>query len=212
MKAMQRGLNNQEISILKSVYDVAKQCNYEARHTRHVTKLALTVFDDLIELHHLGRQERFYLLCAALLHDIGVHTDGPHAHHKTTLNIILNTPLLKFNQKERLMIGSVARYHRRALPSLKHDHFRALNPEERKIVTILASMLRIADGLDYSHRSRIQRVQTSFSKNKIKFTCYAKKFPVKQEITSAQKKSNLLEQTFGRKIIINVKKLEEFPD
>ena len=211
-KSMQRGLNKQEISGLKSVYEVAKQCNYEAKHTKHVTKLALMIYDDLLDLHQLGKQERYYLLCAALLHDIGVHTEGAHAHHKTTLNIILNTPLLKFNQKERLVIGSIARYHRRALPSLKHDHFKALNPEERKIVSILAGILRVADGLDYSHRNRIQLVKSSFSDKNIKFKCYAKKFPVKKETDSAKKKSKLLAQTFNRQIVFKMKKLEEFSD
>jgi len=208
--AFKIGLNNEEKAELKAVLKVAKQCNYESKHTRHVTKIALEIFDDLEDLHQLGPHERYYLLCAALLHDIGVHTEGPQGHHKTALNIILSTPMLKFSQKDRLIIGSIARYHRRALPSRNHDHYRALNPDERKIVCKLAGMLRVADGLDYSHRSRIDRTHTVFSDEKITCECSIRKEPVKKEIQSAQKKSDLLSETFNRKVKFKTLQGEEF--
>ena len=193
-------LNDQEKIDLKLVLKLAKSCNFDARHTKQVTKLALKLFDDLQTLHKLGQQEKFYLLCAGLLHDIGVHTEGPKAHHKTALKIILDTPLLQFDNKTRLIIGSIARYHRKALPSQNHDHYKALTSEERKIVSILAGILRIADGLDYSHKSRIRTVRASFTKNAIQIDCLVRKEPVRKEITSAKKKSNLLARYFEREI------------
>lgn len=208
--AFKIGLNNDEKVELKAVLKVAKQCNYESKHTHRVTQFALEIFDDLEDLHQLGPHERYYLLCAALLHDIGVHTEGPQGHHKTALNIILSTPMLKFNQKDRLLIGSIARYHRRALPSRKHDHFRALNLDERKIVCKLAGILRVADGLDYSHRSRIDHTHTVFSDDKITCVCTIRKEPVKKEIQSAQKKSDLLSETFKRKVKFKTQQGEEF--
>lgn len=207
---IRQALTSDEIAVLESVYRVAKQCDYEAEHTNHVTNLALRIFDDLIELHQLSHQDRFFLLCASLLHDIGVHTDKSHAHHKNTLNVILRTPMLLFNQKERLIIGSIARYHRRALPSIKHDHYRALNPDDKNIVSILAGILRVADGLDYSHRQLINTVQTSYSKNKVKFLCSVGKSPVEKEINSAVKKSKLMELVFQRKITFKTQKEKTF--
>lgn len=211
-KSLLRGLTKQEKVELKAVLKAAKRCNYEPKHTRHVTRLALEIFEDLGDLHKLGSHERYYLLCGALLHDIGVHTEGPQAHHKTALFIILNTPILQFNQKDRLIIGSIARYHRRALPSKTHDHFKALGSEEREMVSILAGILRIADGLDYSHKRRIRHVQTTFTPKKIRCQCFVNKFPVKKEIGSAEKKSNLLAQTFNREITFKIKPVEDFMD
>lgn len=209
-KTLLRGLNDTQKSELKSVLAAAKQCNYEPKHTKQVTHLALELYDGLANLHRLGSHERYYLLCAALLHDIGVHTEGPQAHHKSALNIILKTPILQFNQKDRLIIGSIARYHRRALPSKKHDHFKALNNEEREMVSILAGILRIADGLDYSHRKRIRHIQSTFSDKKIKCLCYVNKFPVKKEILSAKRKSNLLSQIFKREVVFKTTPVEDF--
>jgi len=209
-KTLFRGFDPAQKNELKSVLKVAKQCNYESRHTRQVTKFSLEIFDDLGSLHKMGWQERYYLLCAALLHDIGVHTEGARAHHKAALKIILNTPMLSFNQKDRLIIGSIARYHRRALPSTKHDHYKALAKDEREMVSRLAGILRVADGLEYSHGLRIQSTQTTFNKNKIEVLCFVRKEPVKKEVESAIKKSDLLAQAFNREVTFKLQKGEEF--
>lgn len=203
-KTLFKGFDSAQRNELKSVLKVAKQCNYEPRHTRLVTKIALEIFDDLNDLHKLGWQQRYYLLCAALLHDIGENIESDRSHHKIALKIVLNTPLLSFNQKDRLIIGSIARYHRRALPSLKHDHYKALAREEREMVSCLAGILRIADGLDYSHEQRIRGTQSTFDNKKIVIRCFVRKKSVKKEIKSAIKKSDLLSLYFNRDVVFKI--------
>ncbi len=207
---MKTKTDNQRKSDLKFVYQLAKDCQYEAKHTRQVTRTALKIFDDLQNLHRLGSIERFYLECAGILHDIGVHTQGAKGHHKASLKIILTTPILQFNNKERLIIGSVVRYHRRALPSTSHDHYKALNEDERKKVSILAGILRVADGLDYTHRRRVGHVEASFNDHKIIIDCLVRRKPVKKEMKSAQTKSTLLTSLFNRELVLRIHEGEEF--
>jgi exopolyphosphatase/guanosine-5'-triphosphate,3'-diphosphate pyrophosphatase len=207
---MKTKTENQRENELKYVHKLAKDCQYEAKHTKQVTRSALKIFDDLQNLHRLGSTERFYLECAGILHDIGVHTQGAKGHHKTSLNIILTTPILQFNNKERLIIGSVVRYHRRALPSTDHDHYKALNEEERKKVSILAGILRVADGLDYTHRRKIGHVEASFNEHKIIIDCLVRRKPVKKEMKSALAKSTLLTSMFDRELVLRIHEGEEF--
>jgi exopolyphosphatase/guanosine-5'-triphosphate,3'-diphosphate pyrophosphatase len=195
---------------LKYVKKLAKDCHYEAKHTRQVTRTALKIFDDLQNLHRLGSTERFYLECAGILHDIGVHTQGTKGHHKASLNIILTTPILQFNNIERLIIGSVVRYHRRAMPSISHDHFKALNEDERKKVSILAGILRIADGLDYTHRRHVGHVEASFNDHKIIIDCLVRRKPIKKELKSAITKGTLLTSLFNRELVLRIHEGEEF--
>lgn len=202
--------DSQRKNEFKFVQKLAKDCQYEAKHTRQVTRTALKIFDDLQNLHRLGSAERFYLECAGILHDIGVHTQGAKGHHKVSLNIILTTPVLQFNNKERLIIGSVVRYHRRALPSISHDHYKALNEDERKRVPIMAGILRIADGLDYTHRRRVGHVEASFNDHKIILDCLVRRKPVKKEIRSALAKSTLLPSIFDRELVFRIHVGEEF--
>jgi exopolyphosphatase/pppGpp-phosphohydrolase len=187
-------------SRLQAVLQLAASCDYEAGHSHQVTRLALRLFDELQALHGLGAEERFWLECGALLHDIG-WSEGPRAHHKTSLRIILDAPQLPFDRRERLIIGSIARYHRKALPDEKHDHYAALEPAQRRVVAILAALLRVADGLDRSHQSLVQDLSCEVSSPQIVVRCAVRQ-PAEDERLEALDKGRLLEQIFDRRLVI----------
>jgi exopolyphosphatase/guanosine-5'-triphosphate,3'-diphosphate pyrophosphatase len=186
--------------IMHRVISLADACQYEADHTHHVTRLALRLFAELQELHQLGNDERFILECAGVLHDIG-WVDGWREHHKSTLNIIMNSPILKLDSRMRLIIGSIARYHRGAIPSKDHDHFSALNAEDQKLVKVLGAILRLADGLDSSHREIIRDIRCKIGKRTITLF-YATPSATHEEELSADEKADLLQQVFNRKFEI----------
>jgi len=187
-------------SNLKAVMRLAKSCKYEAGHTHQVTRLALQLFDELQSLHGLGAEERFWLQCGALLHDIG-WIEGQQGHHKTALRIILTTPVLTFDTRERFIIGSIARYHRKALPDEKHDHFATLKPAERQVVRVLAGMLRVADGLDRTHQNLVKNLSCEVLPKRLVLRCAVRR-PAEDERQEALDKGALLEQVFERKLVI----------
>ena len=191
----------EQTEIWNKALELAKACAFDQVHSYQVTRLALRIFDDLLELLQLSSQERFWLQLAGLLHDIG-WIEGWKGHHKTSLNIILTTPLLPFDQRERLLIGSVCRYHRRALPDLSHDHFAALDDPDRRTVARLAAILRVADGLDCTHRSLVIDLTAQFDSSTIQLDCQADS-PALDEERDALKKGGLLESVFYRKLVIH---------
>jgi exopolyphosphatase / guanosine-5'-triphosphate,3'-diphosphate pyrophosphatase len=186
----------------QAVVDLAKTCESEYDHVNHVAYLTLRLFDDLQPIHHLDRNDRSLLQYAAILHDIG-WVEGWKNHHKTSLHIILETQLLPFSHHDRLIIGSIARYHRKALPNLSHDHFAALVPEDRKKVQILAAFLRLADGLDRTHRCKIKDLACKLKKSTIQVSC-ASAFPALEELSGGIEKSDLLSLLFDREIKIKI--------
>lgn len=188
---------------LKPIFELAETCTYEASHSIHVTRLALQLFDELHQIHQLGDNERFWLTCAGILHDIG-WTEGWRAHHKTGLHIILSTAILPFNNRDRLIVGSIVRYHRKALPSTRHDHFAALEETERQKVKILAAILRFANGLDRSHRLIVQHVRCKIFPKRIAITCYSSD-EVPQAELAAQQILDLLAKTFKRRFSLKFK-------
>jgi len=191
----------EQTEIWKSALALANTCAFEQVHSIQVTRLAVRLFDELRDLHLLSAQERFWLHLAGLLHDIG-WCEGWKAHHKTSLNIILTTPMLPFDQRERLLIGSVCRYHRKAQPDLSHDHFSALTVDDRRTVVRLASLLRIADGLDCTHRCLVSDLTARINPSTIELNCQAVE-PALDEERDALKKGDLLEATFDRKLKIS---------
>ena len=185
---------------LEAVLQLARDCDYEAEHTHHVTELSLRLFDELQPLHWLGAEERFWLRCGALLHDIG-WLEGQKAHHKTSLRLILNAPDLPFDHRERHLVGSIARYHRRALPKDKHDHLAVLSPVNQYRVTVLAGILRVADGLDRTHREVVQDLSCKMPPGKIIIRCGVRMYPIPEQ-EYALKKGDLLERAFDRELVV----------
>jgi exopolyphosphatase/pppGpp-phosphohydrolase len=196
-------LDSQQQTALKAVVQLAMTCDYEAGHSHQVTRLALLLFDDLAPLHKLGLEQRYWVECAGILHDIG-WVEGWHNHHKTSQRIILTTPLLHFNNRERLIIGSIARYHSKALPVMGHDHFASLNPDDRQVVCILSACLRLADGLDHTHQNRVKDLRCKIRNKKIVVVCDAKSRSEEEALT-AQRRADLMADVFQRAVIIEWK-------
>src|SRR5690349_9620143 len=112
-------------------------------HARQVERLANKLFSATQPLHKLDEAARLVLARAAFLHNAGMLIEV-RRHHKHSYRLIKETPLPDFTEKKRIEIACVARYHRRALPSLDHEEYAALNRSARKRVSTLAALVRIA--------------------------------------------------------------------
>lgn len=171
-------------------------------HTSQVTRLSLSLFDELTDLHGYSDRERLLLECAALLHDIG-WVQGWKGHHKSSLQMIQDNQLLPFESKERLIIGSIARYHRKALPSIKHDHYAALDIPSRKLVVRLAAILRIADGLDRTHTEAVKDLHCYTDQKDVVIRCVVSHSAILEE-KYATEKSDLFEKAYKKKIVVRI--------
>jgi len=207
-KPMQMPIPEVEVdeSSLEAVIHLAETCEYEVEHTHQVTKLALKLFDELQPLHNLGNQERFWLHAAGLLHDIG-WIEGQKGHHKTALRTILSAKSLPYGNRERLIIGSIARYHRGALPKKKHSHFAALKPPQRRMVSILAAILRVADGLDRTHQNLIKDLSCEITPEKIIIRCSVNQSAEIECAFALKKGRQLLEEVMEREMVVECQQI-----
>ncbi|GAC1363379.1 MAG: hypothetical protein NVS2B12_21620 [Ktedonobacteraceae bacterium] len=172
-------------------------------HARHVMQLSMQLFEATFPLHKSGSKARRLLERAAFLHNTGMMIDT-RRHHKHSFRLIKETPLPDFTDKERHEIACIARYHRRALPSLDHEEFAVLSPAGRKRVSMLAALLRVSDALDYSHDGRVLRLDAdpATSDNKV-WTIRLWTRPLAdldQELEHAQEKADLFEKVLQRKL------------
>lgn len=176
---------------------LAQRCQYPRAHSHHVAKLALQLFDQTVPLHRLGEREREWLDYAALLHDIG-YLINPQQHHKHTQYLITQSEIDGLAAEEIEIIANIARYHRRALPKLKHVAFEALSIKNRRIVQKLAALLRIADGLDRSQFAVVQRLKVGRGRT-IRVMLDVTSDP-ELEIWAATSRADLFERVFRRGI------------
>jgi exopolyphosphatase/guanosine-5'-triphosphate,3'-diphosphate pyrophosphatase len=178
---------------------VAERYTPDFPHAIQVTQTALSLFDQLCSIHPLGDEDRFWLECASLLHDIGL-SHGVEEHHKTSSRLILTDPFLPFNARERQMVSVIARYHRKKLPAMHHTPFKDLNILDRTRVELLAAILRVADGLDASHCSVLEKVDIEINDTSVMMRCLVKGNTQLEE-ESITKKKDLFEKAFNRSLL-----------
>lgn len=140
-----------------SVLSLARRCSWDETHGRQVARLAVELFDQTDRLHRLAPDDRELLHHAALLHDIGEHI-SVEGHHKHTAYLIQHGKLRGFSPTEVAILICVGRFHRRGDPKASFEPYGSLGPDDRRRVTVLCGLLRIADGLDRGHASVVASI------------------------------------------------------
>jgi exopolyphosphatase/guanosine-5'-triphosphate,3'-diphosphate pyrophosphatase len=181
----------------RNVIGLARRCQAPEIHSLHVAGLALRLFDQTKRLHGLGQEERQWLEYAAMLHDIG-YLINPRQHHKHAYYLIKHSDLSGFSAEEIEVVANVARYHRRALPALKHEGFGGLTGRVKRVVKVLAALLRIADGLDRTHFSVVQTVNVKLGKAVTVEAVVSG--DAEMELWAAKNRADLFERVFRRRV------------
>jgi len=150
--------------LLLGARSFARRLEQDQRHAEHVRELSLQLFDRLQPVHHLSPESRVLLEAAALLHDVG-HTVSHKGHHKHGEYLTLNGDIPGLEGRERAIVAAVVRYHnRKAEPASHHVSYSSLSSGDKRLALRLAAILRIAEGLDHSHRQRVTNLNAAFQR------------------------------------------------
>jgi exopolyphosphatase/guanosine-5'-triphosphate,3'-diphosphate pyrophosphatase len=174
---------------------LGRHLGFEEEHSRQDARLAVRLFDLLSDLHGLDDECRDLLYCAGLLHDIG-YVEGYWGHHKAAYKLIMKADLPGLTDGEKRIVANVARYHRGSRPKLKHAGFAALDADERDVATVLAAILRLADGLDRSHLDAVRGLEAWLDGDRLVILVDCP-FDCSSEVWAGEKKGRFLGQVFG---------------
>lgn len=167
-------------------------------HGNHVAVLAVMLFEQLASLHELDEVWGQRLLLAARLHDIGM-AEGRKGHHKASMRLIDSDLALDIPDEDRPWVALLARYHRKVWPSARHGRFARLNRHDRKAVARAASILRIADALDYTHSDVVAGLTVGIRKHSVDIAVHGKgPADCEPELKRARKKGDLFRHLFGK--------------
>lgn len=106
---------------------------------------------------------------------------------------------MPLDDAERMIVGLLARYHRKALPGPDHPLYGTLPEAERGRVDLLAGMIRLADGLDRTHQNAVERTEAEVTDRVLTVRCRVR-IPAGPEMSAAREKADLLEKAAGRRI------------
>ncbi len=110
----------------RSIDQLIARCDDDPKHSAHVARLAVALFDALAPVHGLDGTAREYLEAGALLANVGLvvaHTK----HHLHAYYVIRNSELAGLTDAEIEVIAQIARYHRKSEPKASHAEFAALS-------------------------------------------------------------------------------------
>ncbi|MEM9826802.1 MAG: Ppx/GppA phosphatase family protein [Planctomycetota bacterium] len=141
--------------IVRSALQLGRRFGFDESHARNVAELSRRLFEELTDLHELDSRHEVLLFVAALLHEIGMSVNI-RSNHKHALYLIRNSDVFGLSREDLLLVGLVARYHRRAYPQPSHEGFATLPLSQRVLVAKLASILRLAIALDDRRTGRIR--------------------------------------------------------
>jgi exopolyphosphatase/guanosine-5'-triphosphate,3'-diphosphate pyrophosphatase len=186
--------------VIASAASLGRKYYFDEAHARHVTNLALSLFDQLQDSHGLDGFSRLLLEVAGLLHDVGTYVRSS-GHHKHGQYIILNSDIFGLHRDEIDIVSNVVRYHRKVLPATSHISYISLPRERRIVVSKLAAILRVADALDKGHKQRIEKVNVEIRGDELLIR-NSHSGDISIERYGLARKVDMMEEVFGLKVVL----------
>ena len=187
----------------QSVENLAHRFNSDPEHVGHVARLSLEMFDGLAEagLHDYGSEERELLWAACLLHDIGTAIDYDD-HHRHSHYLILHAGLPGFKPRELVLIGLIARYHRKGDPDaselgdLERD-------DDQKRLELLCGVIRLAEQLERSRDQSVTGIGVSSANGAVTLTHHHDGGDTSVAIWAARRNADLLADALEREVEVS---------
>jgi exopolyphosphatase/guanosine-5'-triphosphate,3'-diphosphate pyrophosphatase len=197
-----RRTDGEDRSLTDAALVLGRRFGFGEAHGLQVKNLALKLFDELATLHQLPAAARPYLEVAALLHDVG-HAVNVQKHHKHTHYLILSSDLPGLSDRERNMVALIARFHRRSRPDAQHELLVPLSPGDFRVVRKCATLLRVADSLDRSHRQPVKSLTADVKGRAVSVVVKARD-SVDLELWDVEHEKELFREVFGKSLQVSL--------
>ncbi len=164
------GEHDFEKDIVACAANISKRYMGSKKRSETLEKITTTIFDSMKKVHGLGKRERLYLRLAAILHDCGKYISMMNIG-ETSFQIIMSTEIIGLSHIEREIVANVVRFnHSRFVYYRQQTDMSRLDRESYLIVAKLTAILRLASGLDRSHKQKMTGLKAALKDNKLILT------------------------------------------
>lgn len=150
-----------EQDIIACARNISKRYMGSKRRSETLEKIALTIYDSMKKVHGLSKRERLLLRIATLLHDCGKYISLVNLG-ECSYNIIMSTEIIGLSHMEREIVANVVKYNH-----MDFDYYdvmrqnSSIDREAYLTAAKLTAILKIANGLDRSHKQKFKDVKTT---------------------------------------------------
>ncbi len=184
----------------RDVEQMGRKYGVAPAHARKVAEMAQILFSGLQPLHNLPPASGKILEAAAYLHDVG-HYVSDSSHHKHSYYLVANSDLPGFTARERELIANLCRYHRKAMPAAAHTPFQNLSAEDKKVLMLLAPVLRLADNLDRGHEQRVRSLECRLKNGQVVLRA-ASPGDIDLEQWATERAAEAFRQVYGKPVVL----------
>jgi exopolyphosphatase/guanosine-5'-triphosphate,3'-diphosphate pyrophosphatase len=190
-------------ALLTAARSFANRVDHDTTHGEHVRLLARALFHQLRDVHGIPDDKGVLLEVAALLHDVG-EVVNQRGHHKHSEYMIRWGRIPGLDDTGREMVALMARCHRKDAGRVKElINSSNLSKEQRVQLRKMTSLLRIADGLDTDHRSRVEQVVCTRMGDAIVLDLVVRDGPTRDD-PRLLRKADLLKDELGLDVRVTV--------
>ena len=159
-----------EQDIIACARNISKRYMGSKKRSETLEMLVLTIFDSMKRIHGLGKRERLLLRLAALLHDCGRYISLTNLG-ECGYDIIMSTEIIGLSHLEREIVANVVRYNHMELDSYEElGKTTTLDRKSYLVIAKLTAILRVANGLDRSHKEKFRNVSVGLQKDALIIT------------------------------------------
>ncbi len=161
-----------EEDIIACAKQISKRYMGSRKRSETLEKIALSIFDAISGIYGLSRRDRLLLQLSAILHDCGKYISLSNLA-ECSYNIIMSTEIIGLSHKERMIVANVVRYNQ--LPFEYYDELSqrtSIEPEDHRRIAHITAILRIANGLDRSHKMKFREIAVAVKENDLVISAY----------------------------------------
>lgn len=145
---------------------IARHYHSDMQHCHTVAALSCTMFDRMKKIHGLTSHERLLLELAAKLHDCGYYVNARN-HHLSSYYLIKNSAVYGLTENDISLTAQITQYSETHIPTAGTPGFYTMSDQQRLMVSKLAAILRMANAMDKSHKSKVQEIKVKLSDEKM---------------------------------------------
>lgn len=156
--------------IIACAQNISKRYHGSKKRSETLEKIALTIFDSMKKVHGLGKRERLLLQLSTILHDCGKYISMVNLG-ECSYSIIMATEIIGLSHLEREIVANVVKYNH-----LEFDYYdkmgyqQVIDKESYLKIAKLTAILRLANGLDRSHKQKFKNVKIALKEEELVIT------------------------------------------
>lgn len=179
--------------------NISRRYNVDLHNAGQVSRLALSIFDQLRSVHGLDKDFREWITAAAMLYEVGLFVN-PVGRHRHAYYIISRSELFGFTPLQRRIIATIARFQGNSRPQLRDRLLKVLPASLRSDVIKATAILRLAKALNHGRRSAVRAVRVSTRAGNVIMTMKSGRGGADLELWAAEKEISYFLEVFGREL------------